>query len=178
MLRRLLIASLAARRSRALWGFLAVTLGVGVATTLAALSIEIGDDLARSLRASGPNFVVRPAGASWPLEAGGETFAPARAGLSLAADDVARLKTSFWRNNVLGAAPELASITSSVRAPAAGLRVRAAAGKKPRRSLALFLVRRGTPRSLARSATPSAHRISAIIRFRGAVRFARFGRRC
>ena len=62
---RLLLASLAARRGRALWAFLAVTVGVAVATTLTALSLQVGDELARSLRASGPNFVVLPPGASW-----------------------------------------------------------------------------------------------------------------
>ena len=107
MLRRLLLASLAARRVRALWAFLAVTLGVGVAISLTALSLQVGDDLARSLRASGPNFVVLPAGASWPLEGETAGLSPARAGLSLAEADVARLKGSFWRNNILGAAPEL-----------------------------------------------------------------------
>ena len=39
---RLLLASLAARRGRALWAFLAVTVGVAVATTLTALSLQIG----------------------------------------------------------------------------------------------------------------------------------------
>ena len=107
MYARLLLASLGARRARAAWSFLAITLGVGVATALAALALQVGDDLARSLRASGPNFVVLPAGASWPLDLGGAAYAPSRAGLSLETGDVLKLKTSFWRNNVLGAAPEL-----------------------------------------------------------------------
>lgn len=102
-----MLASLAARRGRAVWAFLAVALGVGVATALAALSLEVGDDLARSLRASGPNFVVMPPGASWPLDLGGASFSPSRAGLTLTTDDVPMLKTSFWKNNVLSAAPEL-----------------------------------------------------------------------
>lgn len=107
---RLLLASLAARRGRALWAFLAVTVGVAVATTLTALSLQVGDELARSLRASGPNFVVLPPGASWSPGGGNEApagAAPARAGLVLAADDVVKLKTCFWKNNLLAAAPEL-----------------------------------------------------------------------
>jgi len=104
---RLLLASLAARRGRALWAFLAVTVGVAVATALAAISLQLGDELARSLRASGPNFVVLPAGASWPIESADAGAAPARAGLSLDAGDVALLKTGFWKNNVLAAAPEV-----------------------------------------------------------------------
>lgn len=119
---RLLLASLAARRGRALWAFLAVTVGVAVATTLTALSLQVGDELARSLRASGPNFVVLPPGASWTRaaeEAGaGANATPARAGLSLATDDVVKLKTCFWKNNLLAAAPEL-----DVRATLAGTAV-------------------------------------------------------
>lgn len=105
---RLLLASLAARRGRALWAFLAVTVGVAVATTLTALSLQVGDELARSLRASGPNFVVLPPGASWSTaaDAGGGP-APARAGLTLAAGDLVKLKTCFWKNNLLAGAPEL-----------------------------------------------------------------------
>jgi len=114
---RLLLASLAARRGRALWAFLAVTVGVAVATTLAALSLQVGDDLARSLRASGPNFVVLPPGASWPVESAGIDAAPARAGLSLAVDDVMRMKTCFWKNNVLAAAPELGVPVTLAGAP-------------------------------------------------------------
>jgi putative ABC transport system permease protein len=105
---RLLIASLVARRARVVLGLLAVTLGVGVATALAALAIEVGDDLARSLRAAGPNFVVLPQGASWPLDVGGADVEVARAGLTLPEESVAGLKGSFWRHNILEAAPELA----------------------------------------------------------------------
>ena len=107
---RLLLASLAARRGRALWAFLSVMVGVAVATALTALSLQVGDELARSLRASGPNFVVLPPGASWTPAAANDAAdgaAPARAGLALAADDVMKLKTCFWKNNLLAAAPEL-----------------------------------------------------------------------
>jgi putative ABC transport system permease protein len=107
MFRRMLWASMRARRARVVLALLVVTLGVAVAVALATLSLQVGDDLARSLRAAGPNFVVLPAGATWPLDLGGAEVAPARAGLGLEASAVAALKTSFWRNNVLEAAPEL-----------------------------------------------------------------------
>ena len=112
MLVRLLRGSLAARRSRVLLALLAVTLGTGVATALATLALQVGDDLARTLRASGPNFVMRPEGAAWrpdgvPAEAGPGGFAVARAGVALPESAVAALRSTFWRNNVLEAAPEL-----------------------------------------------------------------------
>jgi putative ABC transport system permease protein len=100
-------ASMRARRARVALALMAVTLGVSVAVALATLALEVGDDLARSLRAAGPNFVVLPAGASWPLDLGGAGVSPARAGLSLAESAVPALKRSFWKHNVLEAAPEL-----------------------------------------------------------------------
>ena len=106
MHRRLLWRSLRARRSRVLLALLAVTLGTGVATALGTLALQVGDDLARTLRAAGPNFVMRAEGASWRPDATGGLDV-ARAGVSLPERAVAALRSTFWRNNVLAAAPEL-----------------------------------------------------------------------
>lgn len=100
-------ASLAARRARLGLALVAVTLGVSVAVALATLSLQVGDDLARTLRAAGPNFVILPAGASAGLELGGVPIEPARAGADLPETTTAQLKSTFWKNNVLAAAPEL-----------------------------------------------------------------------
>ncbi len=107
MFARILFASLAARRMRLLLALLAVSLGVAVATALATLSLQVGDDLAKTLRAAGPNFVVQPVGAQWPIDLGGAEYHPARAGASLPVASVARMRDSFWRNALLAAAPEL-----------------------------------------------------------------------
>ncbi len=118
MFARYLAASLAARRPRLLLALLAVALGVAVATALATLSLQVGDDLARTLRAAGPNFVVRPAGAEWPVDLAGADFRPARAGVSLPADALERLQASFWRNALLAAAPELSAAATFDGTPA------------------------------------------------------------
>src|SRR5262249_30068229 len=73
LLARLVAGSLRARRSRVLLALLAVTLGTGVATALGTLALQIGDDLARTLRATGPNFLLRPEGAAWKPDVGGDT---------------------------------------------------------------------------------------------------------
>lgn len=104
---RMMRASLAARRGRLGLALVAVTLGVSVAVALATLSLQVGDDLARTLRAAGPNFVILPAGASAGLDLGGAPIEPARAGLALPETTTAQLKATFWKNNVLAAAPEL-----------------------------------------------------------------------
>jgi putative ABC transport system permease protein len=108
MFARILFASMSKRHMRMLLALLAVSLGVGVATALATLSLQVGDDLARTLRAAGPNFVVRPQGASWPIDLGGAEFQPARAGVGLPVASIARMRGSFWKNALLAAAPELA----------------------------------------------------------------------
>jgi putative ABC transport system permease protein len=104
---RLLWSSLRARRARLLLGTLAVTLGVAVATALATLALRVGDDLVLALRAAGPNFVVLPLGARLPLDLGGAELEPARAGMHLDPSAVTSLKSGFWKNNVLEAAPEI-----------------------------------------------------------------------
>ena len=114
---RMLVSSLYARRARLALALIAVALGVGVSTALATLALQVGDDLARALRAAGPNFVVLPAGARLPLDLGGTDFEPARAGLALQESAVAELKRCFWRNNVLEAAPELSVAAAVEHAP-------------------------------------------------------------
>ena len=108
----MLLRSLRARGPRLLLALLAITLGVAVATTLATLAMRVGDDLARTLRAAGPNFVALPAGARWPLDLGGADVRPARAGAALGDSAVRLLKNGFWKNNVLEAAPELVATAS------------------------------------------------------------------
>jgi len=97
---------LRARRARVLLALLAVTLGTGVATALGTLALQVGDDLARTLRAAGPNFVLRPEGADWRPEPGLEATV-SRVGAGLPERALASTRSTFWRNNVLEAAPEL-----------------------------------------------------------------------
>jgi putative ABC transport system permease protein len=114
---RLLLSALIARRGRMGLALVAVALGVAVSTALATLALQVGDDLARTLRAAGPNFVVLPAGARLPIDLGGAELEPARAGLGLPDSAVAGLKRSFWRNNLLAAAPEIAIAARIAGAP-------------------------------------------------------------
>lgn len=109
MFARLLFRSLRARRARLALALVAVSLGVAVATMLATLSLGVGDDLARELRRAGPNFVVVPSGSRWPFDLGGAAYRPALAGAALGDTVVAALRTTFWRNNLLAAAPELSA---------------------------------------------------------------------
>jgi putative ABC transport system permease protein len=106
MFMRMLFASLAARRLRLALALLAITLGVAIATALGEIALRSGDQLARALRSSGPNFVLLPAGATLPLDLGAAPTTTPRAG-SLPVAAVGDLKRSFWKNNLLEVAPEV-----------------------------------------------------------------------
>jgi putative ABC transport system permease protein len=109
MFLRLLMRSLRARRARLALALVAVSLGVAVATMLATLSLGVGDELALELRRAGPNFLVVPSGSRWPFDLGGAAYRPALAGAALGDSVVTALRTTFWRNNLLAAAPELSA---------------------------------------------------------------------
>jgi putative ABC transport system permease protein len=103
----MLMRSLEARRARVALGLTVVALGTGMAVALATLALKVGDDVALALRAAGPNFVIQPRGASWTPDLGGAEVTAARASSGFDEAAVADLKKSFWKNNILQAAPEL-----------------------------------------------------------------------
>lgn len=107
MIPRMVWASLVARRARLALAATAVMMGVAVTTALATLALQVGDDLARTLRAAGPNFVVLPEGASLPIDVGGVEVEPPRAGFRLSDSAAVLVKSGFWKNHVLEGAPEL-----------------------------------------------------------------------
>lgn len=107
MFRRLLWGSIVARRGRVTLALLAVSLGSGMAIALGTLALQVGDDVARQLRAAGPNFLIQPRGASWTPDLGGVDLQAPRIAATLPESSVALLKQSFWRHNILEAAPEL-----------------------------------------------------------------------
>jgi len=106
--RRLLWRSLRARRARVALSLAAVALGAGMATALATLALQVGDDVALALRAAGPNFLIQPQGASWTPDLGGAHVDAGRALAGFPEARVAELKRGFWKNNILHVAPEVA----------------------------------------------------------------------
>jgi putative ABC transport system permease protein len=85
----------------------ALALGMAVATAALSVSLDVGDRLAREFRSLGANLVVTPQADSLPLEIGGVDYRPVNAGAYLPESDLGKLKTIFWRNNIVGFAPGL-----------------------------------------------------------------------
>ena len=85
----------------------ALALGMAVATAALSVSLDVGDRLAQEFRSLGANLLVTPLADSLPLEIGGVDYRPVNAGAYLPEADLGRLKTIFWRFNIIGFAPVL-----------------------------------------------------------------------
>jgi putative ABC transport system permease protein len=71
------------------------------------VSLDVGDRLAQEFRSLGANLLVTPQADSLPLEIGGVDYRPANAGTYLPEADLGKLKTIFWRFNIMAFAPIL-----------------------------------------------------------------------
>jgi putative ABC transport system permease protein len=107
MFLRLVADSFSRRPRHKLLTGAALALGMAVATAALSVSLDVGDRLAREFRSLGANLVVTPKADSLPLEIGGVDYRPVNAGAYLPESDLGKLKTIFWRNNIIGFAPIL-----------------------------------------------------------------------
>jgi putative ABC transport system permease protein len=107
MFLRLVADSFSRRPRHKLLTGAALALGMAVATAALSVSLDVGDRLAREFRSLGANLVVTPQADSLPLEIGGVDYRPVNAGAYLPESDLGKLKTIFWRNNIIAFAPAL-----------------------------------------------------------------------
>ena len=107
MFLRLVADSFTRRPRRKLLTMAALALGMAVATAALSVSLDVGDRLAREFRSLGANLLVAPQADSLPLEIGGVDYRPANAGAYLPEADLGKLKTIFWRFNIMAFAPIL-----------------------------------------------------------------------
>jgi putative ABC transport system permease protein len=85
----------------------ALALSMAVATATLEVALDVGDRLAHEFRSLGANLLVTPATDTLPLEIGGVDYRPVNTGAYLPEADLGKLKTIFWRNNIVGFAPFL-----------------------------------------------------------------------
>ena len=107
MFLRLVADSFSRRPRHKLLTGAALALGMAVATAALSVALDVGDRLAREFRSLGANLLVTPQADSLPLEIGGVDYRPVNAGAYLPESDLGKLKTIFWRNNVVAFAPSL-----------------------------------------------------------------------
>jgi len=104
---RLITDSFTRQPRRKLLTTAALALATAVATATLTVALDVGDRLAREFRSLGANLVVTPQADSLPLAIGGVDYRPADSGVFLSESDLGKLKTVFWRNNIVGFAPFL-----------------------------------------------------------------------
>src|SRR3974390_2035976 len=109
MFLRLVTDSFTRGPKRKLLTMAALALGMAVATAALSVSLDVGDKLAEEFRSLGATLLVTPLADAWPLEIGGVDYRPANAGAYLPERDLGRLKTIFWRFNIVAFAPILES---------------------------------------------------------------------
>jgi putative ABC transport system permease protein len=107
MFLRLVADSFTRRPRRKILSMAALAMGMAVATAALSVSLDVGDRLAEEFRSLGANLLVTPQADSLPLEIGGVDYRPANAGTYLPEADLGKLKTIFWRFNIMAFAPIL-----------------------------------------------------------------------
>jgi putative ABC transport system permease protein len=107
MFLRIVKDSFARQPRRKLLTAVALALATAVATATLSVALDVGDRLASEFRSLGANLLVTPQADALPLEIGGVDYRPVESGAYLPEADLGKLKTIFWRNNIIGFAPSL-----------------------------------------------------------------------
>jgi putative ABC transport system permease protein len=107
MFARLVGESFARNPRRKILTAAALVVGIAVATATLTVALEVGDRLAREFRSLGANLVVTPESDTLPVEIGGVDYRPVDEGAYLKEAELGKLKTIFWRHNILGFTPFL-----------------------------------------------------------------------
>ena len=107
MFARLVGESFVRNPRRKLLAAAALAAGMAVATATLTVALDVGDRLSREFRSLGANLLVTPQSDTLPLQIGGVDYRPVNEGAYLSEADLGKLKTIFWRHNILGFTPFL-----------------------------------------------------------------------
>lgn len=111
MLWRLIFQSWRRQHRRRLLAIVTVFLAATLVSALLAVSIDIGDKMARELKTYGANILVEPASQSVLPELLGDAGHNPLSGQDfLDEKELPNIKDIFWRNNIVGFAPELGGL--------------------------------------------------------------------
>ncbi len=91
MFTRLLSKAIQRRKLRIALAVLAVVMGASIASTLLSISFDINDKMGRELKSYGANIILLPSGE----------------GTFINESELYKMKTIFWRHNILGYSPYL-----------------------------------------------------------------------
>src|SRR5215467_6017861 len=104
---RLLLESFRRQKRRKSVAFLAIALGMSIATAMIAVAAGIGDKISQELRSTGANLLITSVDDTLDVNLGGVSLKPASEGALIAESELPKLKGIFWGNNIRGIAPFL-----------------------------------------------------------------------
>lgn len=104
---RMLIGSIGRGWRKKLLVVLASALGASLAAAMLNLSMDVGDKLNRELKSYGSNIMLTAGSRALPLGIAGDDDRLPRPSELIDESSLPMLKTVFWRNNILGFAPQL-----------------------------------------------------------------------
>ncbi len=94
MFYQLLLKAIQRRKSRVALAILAVVMGASIASTLLSISFDINDKMGRELKSYGANIVLLPSSETKLIQE----------------SDLYKMKTVFWRHNIIGYSPYLSDM--------------------------------------------------------------------
>src|SRR5437016_11113196 len=112
MFARLLFESFRRQVRRKAFAVLAITLGMSITTAMVSVATDVGDKLNQELRTGSANLVVTPLADSLDVSIGGVDLKPASEGAFIRESDLIKIKSIFFRHNILGYAPFLSASQS------------------------------------------------------------------
>jgi putative ABC transport system permease protein len=112
MLIRLIKKSLYGRKSRIAIAVISVIIGAAIATALLSVSLDINEKVGYEFRKYGANLIVVPQTDTIEVGFPGVDFGSVTDQKYINESDLWKIKTIFWRNNVLGFAPQLYQVVS------------------------------------------------------------------
>ncbi|MDY6958919.1 MAG: ABC transporter permease, partial [Halobacteriota archaeon] len=111
---RILGKSLLKRRSRIAIAVISVIMGAAIATALLSVSLDVSDKVGYEFRKYGANLMVVPESDTIEVGFPGVDFGSVTEQRYINESDLWKIKTIYWRNNVLGFAPILYSVVTVV----------------------------------------------------------------
>ncbi|UCD13616.1 MAG: ABC transporter permease [Thermoplasmatales archaeon] len=112
MFLRILRKSLSKRKSRIAIAVISVIMGAAIATALLSVSLDVSEKVGYEFRKYGANLIVVPKSDTIEVGFPGVDFGSVTEQRYINESDLWKIKTIFWRNNVLGFAPILYQVVS------------------------------------------------------------------
>jgi putative ABC transport system permease protein len=112
MILKILSKSLSKRKSRIIIAIISVIIGASIATALLTVTSDVSEKVGLEFRKYGANLLVVPKSDTIEVGFPGVDFGSVTDQRYINESDIWKIKSIFWRNNVLGFAPNLYQVVN------------------------------------------------------------------